>query len=200
MTGASPAAFSPQRAGGRAASVGASARQCRNIILLHDGGGDRSKTVLALPQIMTAWRGGIHDRTVSELIGQTRAQLMPPLSFRERLVARADDFIFTLIWSRLSVAFILVLGIGLVSGRTSSSGSLRSLKSPRGSPRSSDFLAAGQRPDSAYNEESVIVYTINSVLESDYPKLEVIVVKRRVNDDTGELLDEQFGRNPCRAR
>src|SRR5205085_11733967 len=49
----------------------------------------------------------------------------------------------------------------------------------------------------AFNEEDVIVYTINSVLESDYPKLEVIVVDDGSADNTGELLDEQFGRNPA---
>ena len=49
----------------------------------------------------------------------------------------------------------------------------------------------------AYNEEDVIVYTINSVLESDYSRLEVIVVDDGSNDGTGELLDAQFGRNPA---
>ena len=49
----------------------------------------------------------------------------------------------------------------------------------------------------AYNEEDVIVYTVNSVLESDYPKLEVIVVDDGSSDGTGDLLDAQFGRNPA---
>src|SRR6266404_1901013 len=60
-----------------------------------------------------------------------------------------------------------------------------------------DFLPPVSVLIPAYNEESVIVYTINSVLESDYPKLEVIVVNDGSSDSTGELLDEQFGRNPA---
>ena len=51
-----------------------------NIVLLHDGGGDRTQTVLALPQIIDGLRAaGFQIVPVSELIGQTRAQLMPPL-------------------------------------------------------------------------------------------------------------------------
>ena len=65
-------------------------------MLLHDGGGDRTHTVVALPQIIDGLRAaGFQIVPVSELVGQTRAQLMPPLSFRERLVAHADGLIFT---------------------------------------------------------------------------------------------------------
>jgi cellulose synthase/poly-beta-1,6-N-acetylglucosamine synthase-like glycosyltransferase len=124
---------------------------------------------------------------------------MPPLSFRERLVARADGLIFTMYeWSRLSVAFIFVLGIGLVSGRTIIVGLLAIVEKFRPSPPDHpDFQPPVSVLIPAYNEESVIVYTINSVLESDYPNLEVIVVNDGSTDGTGDLLDEQFGRNPA---
>src|SRR3984893_7818938 len=90
-----------------------------NIVLLHDGGGDRSKTVMALPQIIDGLRAaGFTIVPVSELIGQTRAQLMPPLSPRDQFVGAAEGLIFTMWeWARLSGAFIFVLGIGMVSGR-----------------------------------------------------------------------------------
>src|SRR6202790_5495489 len=171
-----------------------------NIVLLHDGGGDRTRTVVALPQIIDGLRAaGFSIVPVSELIGQTRAQLMPSLSFRERIVARADGLIFTMYeWSRLSVAFIFVLGIGLVSGRTIVVGLLAIIEKFRPAPPDHpDFQPPVSVLVPAYNEESVIVYTINSVLESDYPKLEVIVVDDGSTDGTSELLDEQFGRNPA---
>ena len=171
-----------------------------NIVLLHDGGGDRTRTVVALPQIIDGLRAaGFSIVPVSELLGQTRAQLMPPLSFRERLVARADGLIFTAYeWSRLSVAFIFVLGIGLVSGRTIVVGLLAIIEKFRAAPPDHpDFQPPVSVLIPAYNEESVIVYTINSVLESDYPKLEVIVVDDGSTDGTGDLLDEQFARNPA---
>jgi len=52
----------------------------------------------------------------------------------------------------------------------------------------------------AYNEESVIVYTINSVLESDYPKLEVIVVDDGSNRWHGRVARRTIRAQPARAR
>src|SRR6202163_1178159 len=171
-----------------------------NIVLLHDGGGDRTRTVVALPQIIDGLRAaGFSIVPVSALLGQTRAQLLPPLSFRERLVARADGLIFTMYeWSRLSVAFIFVLGIGLVSGRTIVVGLLAVIEKFRPAPPDHpDFQPPVSVLIPAYNEEEVIVYTINSVLESDYPKLEVIVVDDGSTDGTGDMLDSEFGRHPA---
>jgi cellulose synthase/poly-beta-1,6-N-acetylglucosamine synthase-like glycosyltransferase/peptidoglycan/xylan/chitin deacetylase (PgdA/CDA1 family)/spore germination protein YaaH len=171
-----------------------------NIVLLHDGGGDRTHTVAALPQIIDGLRAaGFQIVPVSELLGQTRAQLMPPLSFRERLVAHADGLIFTMYeWSRLSVAFIFVLGIGLVSCRAIIIGLLAIIEKFRSAPPDHpEFQPPVSVLIPAYNEEEVIVYTINSVLESDYPNLEVIVVDDGSTDDTGDLLDSEFGRNPA---
>ena len=63
--------------------------------MLHDGGGDRSHTVEALPDIIDGLRAaGFELVPVSDLIGQTRAQVMPPLTCRSGCVARADGFIF----------------------------------------------------------------------------------------------------------
>jgi cellulose synthase/poly-beta-1,6-N-acetylglucosamine synthase-like glycosyltransferase len=124
---------------------------------------------------------------------------MPPLTFRERVVALADGLIFTLYeWSRLSVAFIFVLGIGLVSCRAIIVGLLAIIEKFRPAvPDRPDFQPVVSVLIPAYNEEDVIVYTVNSVLESDYPRLEVIVVDDGSNDSTAELLDAQFGRNPA---
>ena len=90
-----------------------------NIILLHDGGGDRTQTVIALPQIIDALRAhGYQLVSVSDLIGKTRAEVMLTLSPEERFEARADGFIFTLYqWLRFFIGMIFILGIVLVSGR-----------------------------------------------------------------------------------
>src|SRR5258708_8651197 len=166
-----------------------------NIVLLHAGGGDRTQTVLALPQIIDGLRAaGFKIVPVSDLVGQTRAQLMPPLAFRERLVAHADGLIFTLYeWSRLSVAFIFVLGIGLVSCRAIIVGFLAIIEKFRPSPSDRpDYQPVVSVLIPAYNEEDVIVYTVNSVLESDYSRLQVIFLDDRSTTATADLLDPQF--------
>src|SRR6266436_1529700 len=90
-----------------------------NIILLHDGGGDRTQTFAALPQIIDALRAkGYQLVSVSDLIGKTRAEVMPLLSPEERFEARADGFIFGIWhWFRLSIATIFIVGIVMASGR-----------------------------------------------------------------------------------
>ncbi len=91
-----------------------------------------------------------------------------------------------------------VLGIGLMSGRAIIVGLLAIIEKFRPSPPDHpEFQPLVSVLIPAYNEEEVIVYTVNSVLESDYPKLEVIVVDDGSTDGTGEMLDSQFGKNPA---
>ena len=54
--------------------------RCGNIVLLHDGGGDRAETVRALPMIIDGIRArGYEIAPVYELLGKTRADVMAPL-------------------------------------------------------------------------------------------------------------------------
>src|SRR5213596_998719 len=170
-----------------------------NIILLHDGGGDRTQTIEALPQIIDALREkGYQLVSVSDLIGKTRAEVMPTLSPEERFEARADGFIFTLFqWFRFFIGAIFFLGIVMVSGRAVIIGLLALIEKLR-----PDHAAMPNPPPTvtvlipAHNEESVIVQTVTSVLASDLKDLRIIVVNDGSADRTGELLDENFSRQP----
>ncbi len=170
-----------------------------NVILLHDGGGDRTQTVAALPQIIDALRGkGYELVSVSDLIGKTRAEVMPLLSPQERFEARADGFIFTLFqWFRFFIGAIFFLGIVMVSGRAVIIGLLALIEKFR-----PDHAVMPNPPPGvtvlipAHNEESVIVQTVNSVLHSDLKDLHIIVVNDGSADRTGELLDTNFSRDP----
>src|SRR5262249_45082065 len=90
-----------------------------NIILFHDGGGDRAQTLIALPQVIDRLRAEGYDLVlVSDLLNRTRAQVLLPLSEEERWGARADGFIFGIYhWSRVFIATIFIVGIVLVSSR-----------------------------------------------------------------------------------
>src|SRR6267143_123674 len=170
-----------------------------NIILLHDGGGDRTQTVAALPQIIDALREkGYQLVSVSDLIGKTRAEVMPTLSPEERFEARADGFIFTLFqWFRFLIGAVFVLGIVMVSGRAVIIGLLALIEKLR-----PDHAVMPNPPPSvtvpipAHNEECVIVQTVTSVLLSDLRNLRIIVVNDGSTDRTGELLDTNFCRGP----
>ena len=170
-----------------------------NVILFHDGGGDRTQTVAALPQIIDKLRAEGYDFvSVPDLIGKTRAQVMIPLSRDERFEARADGFIFGIYhWARVSIATIFILGIVLVSGRALVIGILALIEKLR-----PDHATLPDPPPSvtvlvpAHNEEGVIVLTVNSVLASDIKNLQVIVVDDGSTDKTGQLLDEHFANHP----
>jgi cellulose synthase/poly-beta-1,6-N-acetylglucosamine synthase-like glycosyltransferase/spore germination protein YaaH/peptidoglycan/xylan/chitin deacetylase (PgdA/CDA1 family) len=170
-----------------------------NIILMHDGGGDRSHTIAALPQIIDGLRTkGYEFVSVGSLLGQTRAQVMPPLSHQEWLLARANAFAFEAFrWFRLSISFIFMTGISLVSGRALIIGLLALAEKLRPSPlEHPDYKPEVTVMIPAYNEESVIVDTVRSALTSVYPKLEILVIDDGSTDRTAELVRANFGRDP----
>jgi peptidoglycan-N-acetylglucosamine deacetylase len=169
-----------------------------NIVLLHDGGGDREQTVRALPLIIDRLRANGYELTsISELLGQTRAGVMVPLTFRERVVARADGLIFGIFqWSRFAIATVFILGIILVSGRALIVGILAIIEKLRpDQTKLADPPPAVTVLIPAHNEESVIVQTVTSVLLSDLTNIHVIVVDDGSADKTLELLQSNFGRN-----
>jgi cellulose synthase/poly-beta-1,6-N-acetylglucosamine synthase-like glycosyltransferase len=171
-----------------------------NIVLLHDGGGERAQTVAALPLIIEQLRAkGYEFVSVSDLIGKDRSAVMVPLSFRERLAARADGVIFMLFqWLRYTIATIFILGIILVSGRALIVGILAIIEKLR-----PDKAQLSDPPPGvtvlipAHNEEPVIVQTVTSVLLSDLEDIHVVVVDDGSSDRTLELLQSNFGNNAC---
>jgi peptidoglycan-N-acetylglucosamine deacetylase len=170
-----------------------------NIILLHDGGGNRSHTVAALPQIIDGLRAkGYEFVAVSDLLGETRAQMMPPLTQKEWIFVRADAFIFEVYrLFRSGIAFIFVAGILLVSGRALIIGLLALIEKLRPSPlENPEYQPEVSVLVPAYNEESVILDTVRSALASTYPKLEVLVIDDGSTDRTAELVRATFGREP----
>jgi cellulose synthase/poly-beta-1,6-N-acetylglucosamine synthase-like glycosyltransferase len=134
---------------------------------------------------------------VSELLGQQRADVMPPLTRREWLMVRVDAFIFDVFrWLRAGIAFIFIAGILLVSGRALIIGLLALAEKLRAAPLDHpDYKPRVSVIIPAYNEEAVIVETVRAALSADYPKLEIIVVDDGSADRTSELVRQYFGRD-----
>ncbi len=179
---------------------------CGNIILLHDGGGDRTQTVKALPMIIDGLRArGYSIVTVSELMGKQIADVMPPISANERWAARVDSFVFWLFGLlRAAIVVVFFLGDTLMTLRLLSVGAL-AIFDRLGDRRRDRQAPIGYRPPvavliPAFNEEKVIVNTVQAVLGSDYPALRVIVVDDGSKDNTYEVACEAFRRERERGQ
>jgi peptidoglycan-N-acetylglucosamine deacetylase len=170
-----------------------------NIVLLHDGGGNRANTVAALPQIIDELRAAKFELVpVSTLLGESREQVMPRLESNERLLARADSFVFEAFHLfRLIIVITFVAGIALVTSRAILIGVLAVLEKMRaGVPDHPDYRPRVSVVVPAHDEEAVILETVESALHSDYPGIEVVVVDDGSTDQTGALLDQRFGGDP----
>ncbi len=170
-----------------------------NIILLHDGGGDRSETVRALPMMIHELRArGYELVPVSALLGKTSAEVMPSISANERWSAQVDSFGFWLFGLlNAAIVYIFFLGDILMSGRLLIVGALAVFDRFRKHNFEVTRLGSGYQPAiavviPAYNEEAVIERTVRAALDSRYPKLRVIVVNDGSTDATLEVARRAF--------
>ncbi|MGA3344833.1 MAG: glycosyltransferase [Terracidiphilus sp.] len=167
-----------------------------SIILLHDGGGDRSATVAALPMLIDTLRShGYTIVPVSALMGKTTADVMPKITFRQYLRALPDSIAFSsLALTGKFIVLVFFLGDILMSARLLLVGVLAIIDrlrrphraaSPGFNPRVAVLIPA-------YNEEKVIVRTVRSVLNSDYANLHVIVIDDGSSDGTFEIARQAY--------
>ncbi len=167
-----------------------------SIILMHDGGGDRSATVAALPVLIDALRAhGYTIVPVSSLMGKTTAEVMPPLNWKQKLRAIPDSIAFSgLAMIGSFIVMVFFLGDILMSARLVIVGVFAIIDrlrkphrqaSPGFNPRVAVLIPA-------YNEDKVIVRTVRSVLHSDYKNLRVIVIDDGSKDRTADAVREAY--------
>jgi cellulose synthase/poly-beta-1,6-N-acetylglucosamine synthase-like glycosyltransferase/peptidoglycan/xylan/chitin deacetylase (PgdA/CDA1 family)/spore germination protein YaaH len=174
----------------------------RNIVLLHDAGGNRINTVAALGPLIDSLRA--HGDTlvlVSELAGITRDDAMPrlpPESQATRLVRKAGFLMLgtgetTLFWVFtiavvLGIARLVIIGVLAIVQRLWN-------HQVRGAPVTYTPGVSVIVP--AYNEEKVVVQTITSLLNQRYAgEMEIVVVDDGSTDDTADICTEAYGRHP----
>jgi GT2 family glycosyltransferase len=169
------------------------------VVLLHDGGGDRSQTVAALPRIIERLEAdGYRLVPVSTLAGLDRDAVMPRIEGVDLAAVRADVAAFTLIgWgvNGLDWLFFFAIALGVIRAVSLA---VLALFPARRSPRA---MAVPYRPTvtvivPAFNEERVIEDSVRRILDSDWAQLEVIVADDGSKDRTSAIVASAFGNEP----
>jgi len=157
-------------------------RDAGNMILLHDGGKDRTATVEALPLIISELRErGYGFTTLADLAGTTRAAVMPVAEGGYQTLDRVS--FSAVVWVRHAVVtlFWVALAIGVTRSLAVLVLSLLNWRGRRPitlvEPRVAVIIPA-------HNEEKVIRSCIESVRASDYGNFEIIVVDDGSTDNT----------------
>jgi len=169
-----------------------------NVVLLHDGGGNRSQTVKALGLVIDSLRA--HGDTIvslAELAGITKDEAMPPLP-RTSAFARsvelttfsvASAFEWTVYWLFLIAVVVggIRLAIIILLGAYQRFRPRR--KYPHYTPPVTVIVPA-------YNEAKVINSTIRSLLSQRYEgPLDIVIVDDGSPDETYDVVQREFGAN-----
>ena len=173
--------------------------RCGNIVLLHDGGGDRSETVRALPMIIDGVRArGYEIAPIYELMGMKMSDVMAPLPRGELWAARLDRLGFWLFdFGVLAITWIFLVGDLLMTGRLLFIGAAAVYDRLHEKIFGKPAEVASYKPRvavliPAYNEEKVIERTVRAALSSNYPNLRVIVIDDGSKDRTLEVARSAF--------
>jgi cellulose synthase/poly-beta-1,6-N-acetylglucosamine synthase-like glycosyltransferase/spore germination protein YaaH/peptidoglycan/xylan/chitin deacetylase (PgdA/CDA1 family) len=182
-------------------------QRCGNIILLHDGGGNRQETVRALPMIIEGVRAkGLQIVPVYQLLGKTRADVMPPIAANERWAARLNWIGFWLFdVSIKAITLIFFVGDLLMTGRLLFVGAFAVFDRLRQRHYGKPGEVNAYQPRvavliPAYNEEKVIERTVRAVLQSNYPNLRVILIDDGSSDQTLAIAREAFAAEASSGR
>ena len=171
------------------------------IVLLHDSGGDRSRTLAALPGIIRALRARGYELVgVSRLAGLSRDQVMPVLQGAQASEAASARNLFSgvsMTRDLLMTAFLLVIAIGIA--RSVALAGLAMLAARRGGPPPA---APHLVPTSvsvlipAFNEARVIEASVRRILGSVGVRIDVIVIDDGSTDGTSDIVRAAFGIDP----
>jgi cellulose synthase/poly-beta-1,6-N-acetylglucosamine synthase-like glycosyltransferase/peptidoglycan/xylan/chitin deacetylase (PgdA/CDA1 family) len=177
---------------GAAAIVGAAqpAKGHGAVVMMHDSGGDRAQTVAALRQLIPRLQAqGYRFTTVSAGLGlpaapaatadqRIRGAALRSAQLGSAWLARA----LTALMLVAVVLGVLRLAVQLVCARVH----LRRIRRRAGEPLR--FVGPVSVIVPAYNEAANIAATVRSLVASDYPQVEVIVVDDGSTDATADIV------------
>jgi LCP family protein required for cell wall assembly len=189
------------------------------IVIMHDGGGDRTETVAALNLLIPALQPSYRFLTVSEAVGAPTAGSGVEESVRlsgwalalaQRIAVLTANALFWLLIPATGLAVIrMVIQVACARRHTRrrpdpvpTTGTDRDAEGPdaetpdeRHDDESApeDWLPPVSVIVPAYNEAASIVATVRSLRRNRYPELEIIVVDDGSTDATAELVDYVAG-------
>ena len=171
-----------------------------SCILLHDGGGNRTETVRLIRMLVRAERArGYTFVPVSALINSTRDLINPPVTKSDTMMLANDRVVFEAIYLFelfLSVAFISAIILGTARVIFVTILALLARWREKKAVFDDSYAPTLSVVIAAFNEARVIARTIQSVLDSGYPDLEIIVVDDGSSDGTSEEVRRMFGGIP----
>ena len=171
------------------------------VVLLHDGGGDRSQTVAALPAIIDGLRArGLKLVRISELAGATHDAVNPSVKGFDLLQVRADVGVFLAIGAAVWITkwlFFVAITLGIARAVLMTGLAIRSRfdpEAPTAPPINAQRFVSVLIP--AFNEDRVIVGSVRRVLDSQDVRIEVIVIDDGSRDATSQVVSAAFADDP----
>jgi peptidoglycan-N-acetylglucosamine deacetylase len=166
-------------------------RRNNRVILLHDGGGDRSQTVAAVREFVPRLRElGYQFVPLDQFLGIPGLVFSKSLPWSERLISGSTALLALIKswgWTILAALFFFCTVISIVRILLLGSLTLRDLRRPTPRPPV-DFKPAVTVLVPAFNEEKVIESTVRSLLTADCPNLDVLVIDDGSKDQTAAVV------------
>ncbi len=172
------------------------------VVLLHDAGGDRSRTVEALPHLIDALQAaGYKIVTVDQLAGMSRQDALPLTSrssfslFLDRLGFGFFRYVNDILQALFTTAIVLGLARLVFLAVLALVHRVREpFREPRDVDPQSGPLITVLIP--CFNEEKVIVPSVSRILASQWRRIEVLVLDDGSKDGTARVVREAFADEP----
>ena len=159
------------------------------VVMMHDGGGDRSQTVQAVDRLLTALGPHYHFTTVSAGLG------VPPGAAADTSTRLRGDALRWAQrvsgWTSTSMTVLLAVAVGMALMRLCvqlATARIHRRRVRRRRRRRLAYFGPVTVVVPAYNESANIAATVRSLVANDYPDIEVIVVDDGSTDDTAGVV------------